>query len=307
MKRNKVSESIKWFIDCHGGKVRKGLLYFLLIDIGFVYLYPLIYMVTVSLMPPSDLVNPTIKWIPTHLDLSNFGQVIETLNYGETLTNTLIMAVVASLLQIVSCSLAGYALARCNVPLKKFWVGALILIFLIPTSLTLVPQYVLFNSYNMIGSLVSIWLPALLGQGLNSSLFVLIFMQSFSSYPKAYDEAARLDGAGRFKIFTKVALPMVVPVIILTFLFSFVWYWNETAKSGLYLSGQFDTLPLQLENFDSLFGSAFPSTVGSAANRLSERVQMAATLVVFLPVMLLYLLLQKHFIQGIEASGITGE
>lgn len=307
MKRNNVLKSLPWFINCHGGKIKKGLIYFLLIDIGFVYLYPLIYMVSVSLMPSSDLVNPTIRWIPTHLDLSNFTQVFETLQYDETLFRTIIMAGVASLLQIVSCSLAGYALARFDVPLRKVWVVILVFTFLIPTSLTLVPQYVLFNSYGLIGSIGSIWIPALFGQGISSSLFVLIFMQSFSSYPKAYDEAAKLDGASQLQVFIKVALPMATPIIILTFLFSFVWYWNETSKSGLYLNGQYLTLPLQLENFNSLFGSAFPSAAGSAMNRLNERVQMAATLMVFLPVMILYLFLQKRFIQGIESSGITGE
>lgn len=307
MEQNKVQSFLRDFINMHGTKIKKFFLYFLLIDIGFVFLYPIIYMVTVSLMPVSDLVNPTIKWIPTHLDLSNFGQAADTMQYGKVLLHTVLMAGVASLLQIVSCSMAGYALARCNVPLKKVWVAALVFVFLVPDTLTLVPQYVLFNTYHMIGSLGSIFLPALLGQGLNSSLFVLIFMQSFQSYPKSYEEAARLDGANRFEIFLKVAIPMVVPVIVLTFLFSFVWYWNETAKSGLYLDGKFLTLPLQLENFDSLFGSAYPSAAGSAMNRLNERIQMAATLLAFLPVMVLYLFLQKHFVEGIESTGITGE
>lgn len=289
-----------------GQRLKRFAIYALLLDFGFVYIYPIIYMILVSLMPTSDLVNPTIKWLPTYLDFENFVQVYNTLKYSEAFVNTVMLAGVASVLQTFCCSLAGYALAKFPVPGKKLWIGALILIFVIPGSLTLVPQYVLFNTYHLIGSPLSVWLPAVFGQGLKSSLFVLVFMQAFS-YSKSYDEAAQIDGAGQIRIFFRIAMPMVVPTIILSLLLSFVWYWNETAKSGLYLSGELTTLPLQLQNFNSLFGAAYPSSQGSSLNRLNERIQMAATLLTVAPLMLLYLVMQKQFVQGVEASGITGE
>lgn len=281
-------------------------IYLLLLDFGFVYIYPVIYMVLVSLMPTSDLINPTIQWIPTYLDFENFKQVYTALEYGPTFSNTVIIAGTASILQTLSCALAGYGLAKFRVPLKKLWVGMLILVFVVPTSLTLVPQYVLFNNYKLIGSPLSIWLPAAFGQGVKSSLFVLVFMQGFS-YPKAYDEAAQIDGAGAIRRFFQLALPMVVPTIILSLLLSFVWYWNETSRSSMYLDGQIMTLPLQLDKFNSLFGNAYPSSAGSSLNRLNERIQMAATLLTVGPLMILYLIMQKKFVEGVEASGITGE
>jgi multiple sugar transport system permease protein len=164
----------------------------------------------------------------------------------------------------------------------------------------------MMNTYHLIGSEMSIWLPAMFGQGVKSSLFVLIFMQGFS-YPKSYDEAASIDGAGRMRNFFQIALPMVVPTIVLSLLLSFVWYWNETVQSGLFLAGELKTLPLQLEKFNALFGAAYPSGQGSSLNRLNERVQMAATLLTVAPLMILYLVMQKKFVQGVEASGITGE
>ena len=281
-------------------------IYALLLDFGFVYIYPIIYMVLVSLMPTSDLINPTIQWIPTHLDFENFSQVFNTLQYPATFTNTVVLAGVASILQTLSCALAGYGLAKFKVPLKKFWIAMLILTFVVPTSLTLVPQYVLFNSYGLVGTELSVWLPAALGQGVKSSLFVLVFMQGFQ-YPKAYDEAAQIDGAGPVRTFFQIAIPMVVPTIILSLLLSFVWYWNETARSGLYLDGKIMTLPLQLEKFDKLFGAAYPAAQGSSLNRLNERIQMAATLLTVGPLMILYLIMQRKFVEGVEASGITGE
>lgn len=289
-----------------GQRLAKLAVYALLLDFGFVYIYPIIYMVLISLMPTSDLINPTIQWIPTYMDFENFIQVYNTLEYDIAFVNTVILAGVASILQTLSCALAGYGLAKYRVPLKKLWIAMLILVFVIPTSLTLVPQYVLFNSYGLVGTEFSIWLPAALGQGVKSSLFVLVFMQGFS-YPKAYDEAASIDGAGPIRNFFQIGLPMVVPTIILSLLLSFVWYWNETARSGLYLDGNIITLPLQLDKFNSLFGAAYPAAQGSSLNRLNERIQMAATLLTVGPLMILYLVMQRKFVEGVEASGITGE
>lgn len=289
-----------------GPRLTKLAIYALLLDFGFVYIYPILYMVLIALMPTSDLINPTIQWIPSYLDFENFKQVYNALDYGPAFANTVILAGVASILQTVSCALAGYGLAKFRVPLKKLWIGMLVLVFVIPTSLTLVPQYVLFNNYGLVGTELSVWLPAALGQGVKSSLFVLIFMQGFS-YPKAYDEAAQIDGAGPIRRFCQIAMPMVVPVIILSLLLSFVWYWNETARSGLYLDGKIITLPLQLDKFNALFGAAYPASAGSSLNRLNERIQMAATLLTVGPLMILYLIMQKKFVEGVEASGITGE
>lgn len=285
----------------------KVVIYFLLIGIGFVYLYPILYMVLTSLMPTSDLINPTIQWIPTYLDLSNFGQVFRVLQYPSSFMTTVLLAGVSAVFQTLCCALMGYGLARYPVPLKKLWLVILLIVFIIPTDVTMVPRYVLFNNYHLIGSVLAIYLPALLGQGLKSSLFVLIFMQAFAAYPHSYDEAAQLDGAGRLRVFFTIALPLAIPVLVLSLLFSFVWYWNETVQTGLYVGSTIHTLPLQLQSFDSMFGSMYPSTAGSELNRLNERVEMAATILVVAPLVLLYLFLQKQFVRGIEAAGITGE
>ena len=300
-KRLKPKRVVNW-----GGRLGRLLVYLLLLDFGFVYIYPILYMVLISVMPTSDLINPAVQWIPTHLDFENFVQVYTTLNYGKAMGNTVVLAGVASILQTLSCALAGYGLAKHKVPLKSLWVCMLVLVFVIPTSLTLVPKYVMLNTYDLLGSQLSIWLPAALGQGVKSSVFILVFMQGFS-YPDAYDEAARLDGAGRIRCFFQVSLPMVVPTIILCLLLSFVWYWNETVQSGLFLKGEHMTLPLQLEKFNTLFGAAYPSSQGSSLNRLNERIQMAATLLTVAPLMVLYLIMQRKFVQGVESSGITGE
>lgn len=284
-----------------------GVIYFLLICIGFVYLYPLIYMIVTSFMTTEDLINPTIMWVPTKVDFANFQMVWGVLDYPTSLVTSIVFSVVCALLQTIACALMGYALARFNVPLKKLWIVMLILVFLIPADVITIPRYILFNSFKMIGSPLAMVIPAALGQGLKSSIFVLIFMQAFGSVPKSFDEAAQLDGAGRFKVFYKIALPMAGPSIVLCIIFSLVWYWNETAQTAMLVGSDFQTLPLQLQSFDALFGASFSTSFGDTANRLNERYQFAAILLTIIPLVLFYLVMQKQFVKGIESTGITGE
>lgn len=282
-------------------------IYFLLITIGFVYLYPLIYMIVTSLMTTEDLINPTIMWVPTKIDFSNFEMVWGVLEYPTSLVTSIVFSVICALLQTVCCALMGYALARFEVPLKKFWVVMLIVTFMIPADVIMIPRYILFNSFKMIGSPLAMVIPAALGQGLKSSIFVLIFMQAFAAVPKSFDEAAQLDGAGRIRVFFKIALPMAVPSIVLCIIFSLVWYWNETAQTAMLVGSDFQTLPLQLQSFDAMFKASFSTSFGDEANRLNERYQFAATLLTIVPLMLFYLVMQKQFVKGIESAGITGE
>lgn len=284
-----------------------ALTYFLLICIGLVFLYPLLYMVVTSLMSTEDLINPTIGWVPTKIDPSNFQMVWSVMDYPKSLTVSVIFSVVCAVAQTVSCALMGYALARFRVPLKMLWMALLIFIFIIPSDVITIPRYILFNELELVGSPLAMVLPAALGQGLKSSIFVLIFMQAFKAVPKSYDEAAQLDGAGRLKVFFVVALPMAIPSIVLCLLFSIVWYWNETAQVALLIGGDFQTLPLQLDAFNSLFSASFSTSFGDASNRLNERYQFAATLLTIIPLVAFYLVMQKQFVKGIESSGITGE
>ncbi len=284
-----------------------ALTYFLLIAIGFVFLYPLLYMVVTSLMSTEDLINPTIAWVPTKIDLSNFEMVWSVMDYPNSLATSVVFSLVCAVLQTMSCALMGYALARFRVPFKTLWMALLIFIFIIPSDVITIPRYILFNELELIGSPLAMVLPAALGQGLKSSIFVLIFMQAFNAVPKSYDEAAQLDGAGRIKVFFRIALPMAVPSIVLCLLFSIVWYWNETAQVALLIGGDFQTLPLQLDAFNSLFGASFSTSFGDTANRLNERYQFAATLLTIIPLVAFYLVMQKQFVKGIESSGITGE
>lgn len=151
----------------------------------------------------------------------------------------------------------------------------------------------------------SIILPALFGQGLNSAIFILIFYQFFRMIPKSLNEAAEIDGASQGYIFFKMAVPLSVPAYITSFLFGLVWYWNETYISSLFLDSSNANLQLKLANFVS----EYQAVSGGNQNlvMLNEGVRLAATLLIILPMIIVYFTMQRWFVEGVEKTGITGE
>ncbi len=289
------------------GITKKVIVYALLLGIGFIYLYPILFMVPNSLMPVDDLVNPTVRWIPTQLYSGNFEIALKVLNAKEALGVSIFMSLVPALLQTAVAAVVGYGFARFEFPLKKLWMFLLIVAFIVPSQVTMVPKYMMFDAYGMINTSLPSILPALFGQGIKSSIFVLIFYQFFKTYPKVLDEAAEIDGAGKLAIFFRIALPTSIPAIVVAFLFSFVWYWNETFLSGMFFGRDIQTLPMKLQSFVKSYTDMYKSSDGSTANRLNESIRMAGTLITIAPLLIMYLILQKRFVESVDKTGITGE
>jgi multiple sugar transport system permease protein len=164
----------------------------------------------------------------------------------------------------------------------------------------------MYANYGLLGSIRTFIYPAILGQGFNGAIFILIFYSFFKMIPKSLEESAQLDGASPFKVFTKIAIPLAIPAIIIVFLFSFVWYYNETFLSGLYLRGSSVlTLPLRVEQFFINYTALFPE--GTQARELMQAAKLAGNILTILPLLILYFFTQKHFVESIDRTGITGE
>ena len=210
------------------GLIFTVLLYVLLIAIGFVYLYPLLFMFVSSIKSPADLLNPMVQWVPTEVYLGNYVKAFNVLNYPATLAASIFISVVPSVIQAGVCSMVGYGLARYRFRGKNLLFILILATFIIPAQNTVIPQMLAYKVLGLLGNVFSMILPALLGQGFKSAIFILIFYQTFLSLPKALEEAARLDGASDFKMFLQIALPAALPAFVISIIFSVVWYWNET-------------------------------------------------------------------------------
>jgi len=305
--RDKISKTLLHGNARENGLLMKLVVYALLIGIGFIYLYPILFMLVSSFMNLDDLVNPSVTWLPSGLYFGNFRSAMRVLFYWDTLRMSLFAAAVPAVLQTFVCALAGYAFARFEFPLKRFWLVMVVATFIIPVQVTIIPRYILLNNYGLIGSLNANFLPAALGQGFRSSIFVLIFYNFFKTYPKSLDEAAFMDGASKIRVFLRIALPISVPANIVSILFSFIWYWNETYQTSLFVGASYMTMPIRLESFVVEFERLFPVMDGSPVNRINESLRMAGTLLSIVPLLLLYLCTQRQFVESVETTGITGE
>ena len=302
-----------------GSNNRKGivpttLVYIVLLCLGFTYILPLLQMIVTVFMTPQDLVDPKVIWVPTSIYFDGVKTAFTALRYGEGLFVTAALCVVPAFLQTICTALAGYAFGRFEFPLKKFWLLMVIAFYVVPIQITLIPRYMMFMQYKIIETPWAAYLPALFGQGLKSGIFILIFYQFFSSYPKSLDEAAEIDGCGRFKVFYRIALPMSGPAMVISVIFSVVWYWNETAQPQLYYARAKNTklfgidvlnlqsLPYRVITFVDRYKEEFSAQTGPA-----NATVMAAGLLAILPILILYFVLQKRFVESVERSGITGE
>ena len=285
-------------------------IYGLLICIGFVYLYPILYMISTSLMSMEDLLDTSVKWIPGSVYLQNYKDAAKSMEFLKTFGKSIAISAVPTLCNVVICMMVGYGFAKYDFRGKKIMMGILIFSYILPSQVTMIPTYVLYNKMGIVGTLWSFILPAVFGHGLNAPIFILIFYQFFKQVPKVLMEAAAIDGAGHLRTFFRIAVPSAIPAIITVILFSFVWYWNEAYLTSLYVQGLsgnafWTNLVIAVKDFDMSFNTK--ASVGDTATSLNESVRMAATALSILPLFVMYLILQRQFVESIDRSGITGE
>lgn len=289
------------FVD---GLLFKSTVYILLICFSYVYLYPLLFMFSNSFMSSKDLINDGVRWIPTSLHFVNYKQAWQVLDISKSFIDTTWYVLRISFFITVISAVVGYGFAKFNFPFKKLLFVLMLITFILPSQVTISSNILIIRKLGLISSKNAMIIPAVLGQGINSAIFILVFYQFFRTIPKVLNESAEIDGASEFKIFYKIALPLAIPSIVIVFLFSFVWYWNETYLTGLFTGGQ-TTLPLKILSFRASYETLFPP--GSLGAALNEGVVLAANMLVILPLLIIYFIGQKQFTESIDKTGITGE
>ena len=294
------------------GLLTRLLLYALLFSVGFVYVYPILKMLSASLMDPFDAVNPLVDWIPTKLNVNNYIKAFKTLGGTGTLFVTVGVMMLIALAQTLSSAVIAYGFAKFKFRGRNIFFVLMIATFILPNQVTFLPNYVMFKNYGMLHTIMPFLIPSLLGQGVRHAMFILIFYQFYRMSPKALDEAAAIDGAGIVKTFLSINLRMAEPAIMVVYVFSFVWNWNETYLAGSYFGDSIRTLPLALEGFKLRFQQLFPSNfqgtnITTLDTLFSQGIQMAGTILSIAPLILMYVLIERRLIESIDHTGITGE
>jgi len=290
--------------------------YVLLFSLSFVFVYPLLYMISQSFMRPADVADATVQWLPKVLTFQNYVEAFKSINYWNGLLNSMWISFGSAILQIISCSFIGYGFARYKFPLKGLWLALLVFTFLVPPQTIVVPLYIFFSDLGWINTLFPFIFPALFGFGLKGALFVLIFIQFYLNLPKVLEEAAKIDGAGPFRTYWTIMFPLAKPAMVVVFLFSVVWNWNDVFQPNMYLLvPDYFNLAQNLSTFN---GNANAQGVNQMQQMVSASDAfgltptllnqiMAAVMLTILPIVILYLFVQRAFVEGIERSGISGE
>jgi multiple sugar transport system permease protein len=276
-------------------------LYALLLNIAYLYLNPLFYMISTMFKNQVDLLDPSVRWIPRNFEWNNLMLAWEGLNYIKAFMNSVTISGLGAIFHVISCALAGYAFAKFNFPGKTILFGLLIFSFLIPPQTIVVPLFMLIKNLGWMGTKFAIIGQALFGHGIRGALFVIIFTQFFRTLPKELDEAARIDGAGSLRILFRIVVPLAKPAILVVFLFSFIWHWNETYLTSLVVGPENTPLTLSLSNLQTVLTGLYES---EANKMLNETIRMAACFLIIIPPIVLYAIGQRWFVEGVERTGL---
>lgn len=265
-------------------------LYLLLSLVGLIFALPFLWMVRTALMEYSQVQRIPLVLIPNPIRLSNFAEALGFMDFPVLLKNTVIITVCVIIGQMLSCSLVAFGFARIQFPGREFLFMVLLGTMMLPAMVTEIPRFILFRHFGWIDTFYPLIVPAFFG----APFFIFLLRQFFKTIPKDLDEAARIDGCSSFRIYSNIMLPLCKPVLAVQIIFSFIWTWNDFWSPLIYLrSAENKTLALGLQVFQGVYQTYY-------------HYLMAASLVVLLPVLILYAFCQRYFTQGIVMSGLKG-
>ena len=274
--------------------------YTLLILFVFVFVYPFLSMFVRSLQLDADIRNINRTWVLTGLNIENYRLAISGLSYFSTLARNILLVGLATIGALFSCSLAGYGLARFKFPGRNLVFAVVLFSIMMPDVLLMMPLTIQYLRWGWMGGMQTIIVPSFLGFGLRGGLFIYIFRQFFVNLPASYEESARLEGCSALGVFYRVMLPISKTSILVVATLSIVWHWNDFVRARAFLSDANATLTERLHALPSYL---FWAT--SATGETVSPVQLAAAALVVLPILVVFAVIQKQFMAGVEFTGLA--
>jgi multiple sugar transport system permease protein len=263
----------------------------LLVALGLVMLYPLLWMLSSSFKPTDIIFRDPSLW-PSAFSLGNYvdGWTALGAPFQKFLLNSAIIAVASVIGNLLSCSLAAYAFARLSFPGKRIMFAAMLATIMLPIHVLIVPRYVLFAQLDWINTYLPLIVPKFLA---TDAFFVFLMVQFIRSLPTDLDEAARIDGCGHFRIYWRIIMPLCMPALATTAVFTFIWTWNDFFSQLIFLTDRdLYTVPVALRTF--LDGQG----------RSSWGELFAMSIVGLAPIFGFFLAGQRYLTQGIATTGI---
>ncbi len=255
------------------------------------FLLPFIWMIKTSLMTPAEAEAMPPSWIPSTFMFENYKAATEFIPFWKYAWNTLQICFLNVVGTTLSCALVAWGFAHFKFPGSGALFGITLATMMIPFPVLMVPQYVIFKEFGWIGTFKPLWVPAFFASAYN----VFLLRQFFMGVPKDLTDVARIDGCGELGIFFRIVLPLTRPALLVVALFTFLYHWNDFIGPLIYLTSETQfTLALGLEAFQSRLGE------------VEITLLMAATTLMILPVIGLFFLTQKSFIEGISLTGLKG-
>lgn len=310
----------KSVVNTTGSFIYKLFRYLLLLGVSYVAIFPIIKFVSASLTIPEDFFSGSSNFIPDVATFENYINSQEYFNYFKHAKVTFLITVISTVCSVFVCSLIGYGLGRYKFKGSNLVYAAVLFTIIMPLQTAQIPLTYYYRWFDIfsIGQLVGLFtgetltinllpnlgrfiVPALLGVGLKAGIFIFLFRQFFEGMPRDLEEAAKLDGCGAFKIYWKVMLPNIIPVMVTTILLSVIYYWNDSLVSGL--SNLNMGTPLMVE-----ISRLFSLRIGAEELTLMRRtVEYYAILFsAVLPLVAVFVFCQKFFVESMDRSGSKG-
>ena len=260
-----------------------------------VMVVPFIWLVRSALMLDAQIfINPP-EWIPNPPAWSNFTEALTAQPFGQFFINTMIIEFFVVTGTTLTCAMAGFAFARLRWTGRNFWFALLLTGVMLPYAVTLIPTFIGWSSIGALDTFFPLTVPAWFAGGAGGAFNIFLFRQFFLGLPYELDEAAYVDGASPWQVFWLIVMPLSKPVLIVVAIFTFIGVWNDFLGPLLYLGSDETkfTLALGLATFQSIYTAQWGYL-------------MAASLVVILPIVVLFFVLQRYFVEGIALTGLKG-
>ena len=300
--------------------------YLILIGLSFLIIYPLVITVLISFMQSSDIYDSAVRFIPKSPTLQNYIDASVFLNYWESMGLSVLLNVILCVVEMVSCLIIAYGFAKFRFKFNSFLFLLVVFTMVVPHSTLKLSMFMEFRYFDILGILnllgggvtdsISIlentsanllnsywplWILSATGLAFKNGLYIFLLRQFFKGVPDELEESAYVDGAGVFRTFVQIILPLSIPMLITVFMFAFSWQWTDNFYTETFFTTTGPTLMPDIV--------AIPTTLnvtGAGASLFTAAITNTCGLMIIVPLVIIYAFAQKYIVQGIERSGITG-